>query len=77
MEEEKLPEGTAGEMSIEESLERLEQIVEQMEDRNISLEETFSLYEQGIQLVKECSGRIDRVEQKITVLAGEGSEDEF
>lgn len=47
-----------------------------MEDRNQSLEETFSLYEKGMGLVKDCGGRLDLVEKKIQVLAGTEREDE-
>ena len=60
---------TNQEMSIEETLEALEMIIEKMEDRDSSLEETFANYELGMKMVKSCSDQIDRVEKKIQVLA--------
>ena len=56
---------TNQEMSIEETLEALEMIIEKMEDRDSSLEETFANYELGMKMVKSCSDQIDRVEKKI------------
>ena len=63
--------------SIEETLEALEMIIEKMEDRESSLEETFANYEMGMRMVKDCSDKIDRVEKKIQVLAEEGQDGEF
>ncbi len=64
------------ELTIEEALTELEAIIEKMEDRDSSLEETFALYERGMRMVKDCNSRIDQVEKKIQVLAEEGQEDE-
>ena len=63
--------------SIEETLEALEMIIEKMEDRDSSLEETFANYELGMKMVKSCSDQIDRVEKKIQVLAEESRDGEF
>ncbi len=68
---------TNQEMSIEETLEALEMIIEKMEDRDSSLEETFANYELGMKMVKSCSDQIDRVEKKIQVLAEESRDGEF
>lgn len=64
------------EWTIEEILEELEAIIAKMEDRNSSLEETFSLYEKGMGLVKDCNSRIELVEKKIQILAEEGQEND-
>jgi exodeoxyribonuclease VII small subunit len=42
-------------ITIEESLERLEEIVSKMENPEVSLEESLQLYENGIKELKECS----------------------
>ena len=39
-------------------------IVEKLESRDISLEESFTLYQKGMELLKQCSSKIDRVEKK-------------
>lgn len=70
-------EGASGkEKGIEETLEELEALIEKMEDRSSTLEETFSCYERGMKLVKEVSGKIDRVEKKLMILTEDGQNDE-
>lgn len=58
--------------SIEERLEKIEQLLEQMESEDTGLEETFRLYEQGLKLIKDTEASIDKVEKQIKIL----SEDE-
>lgn len=72
--------GTAGgqqPMTIEETLKELEAIIEKMEDRSSSLEDTFAWYETGMKMVRECSEKIERVEKKIRILSEEGQDGEF
>ena len=71
------PEGGADSMTIEEMLDQLEGLLEQMEKRDSSLEETFACYEKGMKLAKACSGKIDKVEKKIQILSEEGQDGEF
>ncbi len=59
------------ELTIEESFEALEDILGLMEDDKTGLEETFSLYERGLKLIKNVSSSIDRVEKKIQILEEE------
>ena len=59
--------------SIEKSFDELEKIVEMMYSEDISLEESFKLYEKGMKLVKQCNDKIDKVEKKINII--EGKED--
>ncbi len=54
--------------SFEKSLQRLEEIVQKMEDGNLALEESLQLYEQGVSLTRLCSQRLDEAEKKIEVL---------
>ena len=64
------------EKGIEETLAELEALIEKMEDRSSTLEETFSCYERGMKLVKEASGKLDRVEKKLMILTEDGQNDE-
>jgi exodeoxyribonuclease VII small subunit len=57
-----------GEISFEEAMERLEQIVERLERGDISLEESISNFQKGIELSKYCSSKLDEAEKKITML---------
>mgnify|MGYP003376837815 FL=1 len=61
--------------SIEENFAQLEDIIRKLETGDRSLEETFAGYEQGMQLVKELNGQIDKVEKQIQILS-EGDENE-
>ncbi len=65
------------EMSLEEAFHALDEITDSLEKEDISLEESFMAYKKGMDLLKLCSDRIDRVEKKVLVLNGEGELDEF
>lgn len=64
-------------LSIEESFERLQQIITQMGSEDITLEESFARYEEGVKLVKNCSAQLDEVEKKVMKLKEDGSLAEF
>jgi exodeoxyribonuclease VII small subunit len=55
--------------SFENSLKRLEEIVESLEQGKVSLDEAVGLYEEGIQLSKECAEKLKATELKIRKLA--------
>lgn len=59
-------------MSFEESLGRLEKIVEKLEDEGLSLEESLKLYEEGVKCASDCSEKIKNAERKILILQGKG-----
>ena len=69
------------EMSFETAMNRLEQIVRALEDGKVSLDESLKLYEEGIALVRLCSGRLDEAEQKIKIIRtssdGNKTEEDF
>lgn len=62
-------------LNFEQAMDRLEEIVRQLERGDAPLEESLSLFEEGTRLVKMCSTKLDRAEQKVRkLLAGpEGS----
>jgi exodeoxyribonuclease VII small subunit len=64
-------------MSIEESFEYLDGILEKMEDEDISLEDSFALYEKGMKALKETSAAIDEVEKKVKLIDDEGRTEDF
>ncbi len=53
------------ELSFEESLKRLEGIVETLEEGNASLEESIKLYEEGMTLAKSCMTRLNEAKLKL------------
>lgn len=60
--------------SLEASLDQLNKLVEKMEKEELSLEDSFALYQQGMKLLKQCSDSIDKVEKKLIVLEQESAE---
>lgn len=65
------------EPTLEEAFETLEEMLSKLESDDISLEEAFQKYEQGMRLLKYCDEAIDKVEKKVLVLNGNGETDEF
>ena len=68
------------ELSIELSLERLELIVSKMESGEVSLEKSLVLFEEGMNLIRECQDDLKKAEQRIEHLIDDsrkinGSED--
>ncbi len=66
-------EGAAPERSIEENFTRLEEIIQRLETGEISLEEAFAGYSEGMKLLKDCNDQIDRVEKQVLKLTEEGT----
>lgn len=54
--------------SFENAIERLEQLVEQMEGEQLPLEDLLVRHEEGIKLVKICSEKLDAAERKIEII---------
>lgn len=54
--------------SLEEVFGQLDEIVEKLEETNVSLEDSFKLYHRGMELLKICNDKIDTVEKKMMVL---------
>ncbi len=52
-------------MSFEESLKRLDKIVQEMESGAMELDAMISAFEEGQRLVKSCSEKLNEVEKKI------------
>lgn len=55
-------------ITLEESLSRLEEIVERIENSEVGLEESISLYAEGTTLGNECLKRLSKLEQRIQVI---------
>lgn len=54
--------------TFESSLGELERIVRKLEDGEMSLEESLKLFEDGVNLSRECQQRLDQAERRIEVL---------
>ena len=63
--------------SIEETFGELDLLAQKLEDRDTPLEESFRLYRQGMELLKDLSGRLDTVEKKMLQMNEDGTFREF
>ena len=61
--------------TFEEALKRLEEIVRSMESSEVPLDKSLAMFEEGVSLVKICTEALDRAEQKVKVLTGDGMKD--
>jgi exodeoxyribonuclease VII small subunit len=57
-------------LSFEQALTRLEEIVRELEDGQTGLEEALARYETGVGLLKRCYGQLREAEQRILHLTG-------
>ena len=64
-------------LSLEDTLKQIEQIIFQMESPEVTLEESFGLYQNGVEKMKACNEMLDEVEKKMLVLNGNGELEEF
>ena len=53
---------------FEESLAELEQLVEQMEQGDLSLEDSLKSFERGVNLTRTCQKALQEAEQKVQIL---------
>lgn len=58
---------------FEEAMKRLEKIVQELEVGDLSLEDSLKNFEEGMQLVKFCSEKLEESEQKVNVLIKESN----
>ena len=63
--------------SIEEAMEALDQIAKRLENNEITLEESFQIYKEGMELLQYCSRKIDTVEKKMLQMNEDGTVSEF
>ena len=59
---------------FEASLEKLEKLVEQMEEGDLTLEESLKTFEEGIRLTRECQQALAAAEQKVKLLIEENGQ---
>lgn len=65
------------EISVEEHFSRIEETIEQMEQGDISLNQSFTLYQNGIKEIKAVNEMLDAMEKEMLVITQEGNLEEF
>ena len=61
-------------LDFEGALSELEQLVSQMEESDLSLEDSLKVFEKGIKLTRECQSALNSAEQKVQVLLEKNGE---
>jgi exodeoxyribonuclease VII small subunit len=56
------------ELKFESALNRLEQIVDKLESGEVDLDDSIKLFEEGMEMVKFCSHKLEEVKRKVEVL---------
>lgn len=56
------------EMNFEEAIERLEEVVKELEDGGLSLDKSLETFAEGIKLIEFCSKELDQAEKKIQLV---------
>ena len=64
-------------LSIEEAFSEIDDKIKALENDDISLEDSFKEYQQGMELLKYCHEAIAEVEQKVQKIAQDGSLEDF
>ena len=70
MAKEKANESSTKDVSFEQALAKLEEIVHDLEEGEIGLAVAIQRYEEGINLLKQCHSLLDCAERKIELLSG-------
>lgn len=63
--------------TLEENFVRIEEILSELERNDISIEDAFQQYSEGVELLKQCDESIDKVEKKVLKLMEDGRTEEF
>lgn len=63
-----------GSDTFEIGVKKLEEVIKILENGNSTLDETLALYEEGIRLYRFCNDKLDKAEQKITIMMNETEE---
>ena len=65
------------ELTIEQSFAEIEEILNKLESNKVTLEDSFLLYQSGMQQIKHCNDLMNAVEQKVQMLNSNGELETF
>jgi exodeoxyribonuclease VII small subunit len=69
---------TEGKLSFEEAMNKLEQIVDRLEEGDVPLEEAIGFYKEGMELSKLCHDKLKSVEEQLTqIITEDGRTENF
>lgn len=69
-----MPGEPASALNFEANLERLEQVVKQLEKGDLPLEQSIQLFESGMLLSADCKRQLEEAESRVEILIKRGSQ---
>ena len=64
-------------VSLEERFEHIEEIIDKMENGDITLDMSFELYKNGLEEIKAANAMLDDMEKAMLIMNEDGSLEEF
>ena len=64
-------------ITLEERFEHIEEIIDQMEAGEVSLDQSFELYKNGLEEIKAANAMLDDIEKAMLVMNEDGNLEEF
>ncbi|WP_242975002.1 exodeoxyribonuclease VII small subunit [Anaerovirgula multivorans] len=58
-------------MNYEKAMKRLEDVIEQLENKELSLDDSLKLFQEGIDLYRLCNAKLNEAEEKIQMIVEE------
>ncbi len=65
------------ELTIEEAFSEVDERIKALEKSDVSLEESFKYFKEGMDLLKYCNDSIDKVEKKVQKVMADGRTEDF
>ncbi len=59
-------------LNLEENMKALDEVIRTLEKGDLSLEEAFEKYKDGMALLLKCNNSVDKVEKELQILESEG-----
>ena len=63
--------------TLEETFIQLEEIIAKLEQPEVTLDDSFALYQKGMEKLKSCNTMLDEVEKKMQILTADGTLEDF
>ena len=64
-------------LGIDQGLAFLEQTIQKLSDSDLSLEESFALFERGMKVLRDTESQVEEVEKKVKVISADGRAEEL
>ncbi len=63
------------ELTIEDCFTKMDELIHSMEESEVSLEDSFRYYQEGMEILKVCNSKIDTIEKEVMILSQDTEEE--